>query len=428
MSYNNGPTIVRDGLVLYYDPASPKSYVSGSTTIYDLSPTGTTASLINGVGYASSSQGIFNFDGVNDYISLSRPSSIVTSGSLSVSMFAKWDTVGTSSATITTLMDNSHSAAPVQGFVLQNRPDLNQRLTFSARPDQNGATSSFVVGHNTWYHITGTHDGTVSRLYINGVLDGFVSQSGGVATVQPTIDIGRWQGSGGSRYFTGSVGQVLIYTRSLSLPEVQQNYNAAKGRYSGFYLNMRESFSPATQSWVLGPTYTISDRLYSATASNDSNESYFNLRAPMDTAWVYCIFNNGTGAGSGAPTEVVSLRDSSGTVIAAIGYKRLNGRTFHVMNGVAEITITVINTSPLENADWYVWLHCDRDRIRGWASRTNARPSEPVYVNQSFTGGELPRVRNQKITRFYTKPHNVQQCSWDNIIVRSEPSIGDAPF
>lgn len=424
-----GPTIVKDGLVLYYDPASSKSYISGSTTMYDLSLTGNTASLVGGVVYTGSSQGIFNFDGVDDYITFTRPSSsIVTSGSLSVCMFAKWDTVGTSSSTITTLMDNSHSAAPVQGFVLQNRPDLNQRLTFSVRPDQNGATSSFVVGHNTWYHIAGTHDGTVSRLYINGVLDGFATQSGGVATVQPIIDIGRWQGSGGSRYFTGSIGQTLVYNRALSLSEVRQNYDSIKGRYSGFYLNMRESFSPATQSWVLGPTFTISDRLYASTSSNDSGQSYFNLRAPTDTVWTYCIFNIGGAGGSGTPTNVVSVTDSSGNVIGSIGYKRLGGRTFHMSNGVDTIQLNVISTHPLENADWYLWMSCERDRIRTWVSRSNARPVEPVFVNQLFTGGELPRVRNQKITRFYVQASGSPQQSWDNIIVRTDPSIGDAPF
>lgn len=432
MSYNNGPKIVTDGLVLCYDPANLKSYTSGSNTLFDLSATGNTASLNGGVSFTGSLRGIrgaLNFDGINDYLSFARPSSIVTSGALSVSILAKWETSGSNTSSIDTLVDNNHvSSSTFQGFVLQDRPDLNQRLSFSVRPDSPGATSSFIVGHDSWYNITGTHDGTISRLYINGVLDGFATQSNGISTVQPDINIGRWQGNGGSRYFTGSVGHFLVYNRALSASEVRQNYDATRTRYPEVFLQQRDSFSPATQSWVLGPTFTITDRLYASTSSSDTGESYFNLKAPLNTAWMYCIFNIGGAGGSSAPTDVASLRDSSGNVIASIGYKRLNGRTFHMSNGVDTIQLNVISAQPLENVDWYLWLHCDKYTIRGWISRSNARPTEPIFVNQLFAGGELPRVRTQKISRFYVKASNSPQQSWDNIIVRTGPPIGDAPF
>jgi hypothetical protein len=230
MSVQGGPDIVENGLILCYDPTNIESYVSGSTTMYDLSTTGNTASLVGGVEYTGSFKGVFNFDGMNDYINIARPASISTSGSFSICMFAKWKTAGTTTSSIQTLLDNNHNSSPVQGFVIQDRPELSKKLSFSVRPDQLGAVSSFYVGNNNWYHITGTHDGTVSRLYINGVLDGFASQSGGISTVQPDINIGRWQNAG-SRYFTGSIGQVLVYNRALSLAEVQQNYNTIKFRY-----------------------------------------------------------------------------------------------------------------------------------------------------------------------------------------------------
>ncbi len=231
MSIQGGPDIVENGLILCYDPANIESYVSGSTTMYDLGSTGNTASLVGGVEYTGSFKGIFNFDGMNDYINIARPASISTSGSFSVCMFAKWRTLGTTTSSIQTLLDNNHNSSPVQGFVIQDRPELSKKLSFSVRPDQVGATSSFYVGNNNWYHIAGTHDGTVTRLYINGILDGVVSQSGGISTVQPNITLGRWQGSNGSRHLRGNIGQTLIYNRSLSLLEVQQNYNAVKGRY-----------------------------------------------------------------------------------------------------------------------------------------------------------------------------------------------------
>ena len=37
MAFHYSPNIVTDGLILCYDPANTKSFVSGSTSIFDLS-------------------------------------------------------------------------------------------------------------------------------------------------------------------------------------------------------------------------------------------------------------------------------------------------------------------------------------------------------------------------------------------------------
>lgn len=230
--YANGPKIVTNGLVLCLDAANNKSYPGTGTVWTDISRVGATGTLINGPTFSSANRGAIVFDGTNDYVNLTRPSSIVTGGSITVCMYAKWTTVGTTTTTIQALIDNNHNA-PNIGFVMQDRPDLSQRLTFTVRPSTSGqVTSSFVVGNGNWYHITGTNDGTTSRLYINGLLDASFTESGGLATVQPNITIGRWQGGGGSRHMNGSVAQVFIYNRALSAFEVFQNYSASKGRFN----------------------------------------------------------------------------------------------------------------------------------------------------------------------------------------------------
>ena len=66
MSFTYSPKIVTDGLVFYVDAANPNSYVSGSTTtnslVGDISD-----SLLNGVNFSPNSQGIWVFDGVEQY-------------------------------------------------------------------------------------------------------------------------------------------------------------------------------------------------------------------------------------------------------------------------------------------------------------------------------------------------------------------------
>lgn len=191
-----------------------------------------------------------------------------------------------------------------------------------------------------------------------------------------------------------------------------------------FYL--KETFLPTTQTWSLAATHTISDKLYSDPVINGADISSFNIGKSFDEIWMYCVFNNGGNGGSSSPSPIASLRDSNGNIIAAIGYKRLSGRTFHVMNGVNDVVINTINTHPLENADWHVWLHCSANTIRGWVSRTSSRPTDAVFIDQSFAGAQINRVRPQKISRFSVQGSNSPAQQWDNIII-STTEIGNAP-
>jgi hypothetical protein len=223
------PPIVTSGLVLNLDAGNTKSYPRSGTVWRDLSGNNNSGSLVNGPTYSSANGGTIVFDGTNDYTVLTRPAQIITSGSISINLWAKWTTVGTTISTIQVLIDNNHSSSPVQGFYIQDRPDLNKKLTFSVTP-LTVVTSSFQVGNGSWAHIAATHSPGISRLYINGTLDGF-SNEPNMAIVQPNISIGYWQFTPG-RYLNGNVATVQIYNRALTPTEVQQNYNAQKSRFN----------------------------------------------------------------------------------------------------------------------------------------------------------------------------------------------------
>ena len=229
MTIGYGPSIVTSGLVLALDAADRNSYPGSGTTWTDLSGNGNTGTLTNGPTYSSANGGSIVFDGTNDYVISTRPSSIVTGGSISVSVWAKWTTTGTTISTIQVLVDNNHSSSPIQGFVLQDRPDLSKTIQFGTSFSSNGAVSTFQVGDGTWHHIVGTNDTVTSKLYIDGVLNNSASQSG-LATVQSNISIGYWQFTPG-RYLNGNIAQVQIYNRALTAAEIQQNFNATRSRF-----------------------------------------------------------------------------------------------------------------------------------------------------------------------------------------------------
>jgi hypothetical protein len=229
-NYNYFGNLVTSGLVLDLDAAKLASYPGSGTTWYDISGNNYSGSLTNGPTFSGiGKQAAIVFDGTNDYVNISRPPQIVTSGSLTISLWTKWTTIGTTTSTIQTLVDNNHSSSPLQGFVIQDRPDLSKKLTFSVSPNGNGVTSSFQVGNGSWCHIAGTYENGISKLYINGSLDGSFNEPN-MATVQPNVSLGRWE-YGGGRQLSGSIANVQLYNRALSAAEVLQNFNALRGRY-----------------------------------------------------------------------------------------------------------------------------------------------------------------------------------------------------
>jgi hypothetical protein len=78
MSYNNGPKIVSDGLVLCLDAGNNKSYPSSGTSWSDLSGNNNNGTLTNGPTFTGSFGGGVVFDGVDDTVNGTINGSIFT--------------------------------------------------------------------------------------------------------------------------------------------------------------------------------------------------------------------------------------------------------------------------------------------------------------------------------------------------------------
>jgi len=67
MGLAHSPSIIADGLVFYLDAANTRSYSGSGLTVNGLVG-GIGGSLVNGVGFTSSNNGSFIFDGSDDGI------------------------------------------------------------------------------------------------------------------------------------------------------------------------------------------------------------------------------------------------------------------------------------------------------------------------------------------------------------------------
>jgi len=229
---------VRNNLILEYDATIVASYPGTGTTWYDISGNNYNGTLTNGPVLSSTgTSSSIAFDGTNDYVDIIYPSKLYTGSPITLSLWAKWITTGTTTSTIQTLVDNNYQTAYIDGpgsigFFIQDRPDLGGVLEWGAKPGIGitRCTSTFVVGDGKWHYITATNDGANSVLYIDGAQSGLARTAAGIGDSQPFINLGRWRFTQ-TRYLNGNIADFRIYNRALSAYEVKQNFDYYRTRY-----------------------------------------------------------------------------------------------------------------------------------------------------------------------------------------------------
>jgi len=240
VSYN--PRTVTDGLVLCLDAANRKSYPGSGTTWTDLSGRGNTGTLTNGPTYNTSNGGSLVFDGADDYGSISHTTTLNPgTGDFTFGGFFK---VNSDVASNFFPVFFSKSQLDWQnGYFI--RPTWPYNGTFLVGVSQGGSTgvdrtvisSTLTASLGTWVNIVGVWTASTRTLllYFNGIQNGSSTITNSI-TINPTanLELGRYNRITQSRYeyLPGNIAQVSIYNRALTAAEIQQNFNALRGRFS----------------------------------------------------------------------------------------------------------------------------------------------------------------------------------------------------
>ena len=223
IDYNN--VIVSDGLVFYLDAANRRSY-SGSGTSSNSLAGGIGATLINGVGFTSSNNGTFTFDGTNDYIAVSGTNFPLGNSARTLNIWYYTKT-STWQADVNNLFWYGTAGSTRQSFGVDFGTYPTMEF-YSWADDINWNTTAPQVG---WKNLQIAYDGNLTlRIYELGALVATKTFGAQLNTVLSTdVQIGAITYVPG--YFDSSISQVSMYNRALSATEVLQNYNATKGRY-----------------------------------------------------------------------------------------------------------------------------------------------------------------------------------------------------
>jgi hypothetical protein len=240
------PDIVTSGLVMNLDAGNPYSYHSptSGTTWTDVSGNGNNGTLTNGVTYSG---GTMVFDGVDDYATCGTTAGNFGTSNFTINFFFK-----TSQAVAPrTFIAKSAGDNPTSnyGWLVNNGSD-SSNLGF-AIATVNGSwgntgsysiqTSGIAINDGNWKMATIVGDRTQANvtIYINGVsrsLQGYVGAASfstvGSVSNNLQLAVGAESDPGSTLYpINGSISAVQIYNRALSAAEVQQNFEAFRGRY-----------------------------------------------------------------------------------------------------------------------------------------------------------------------------------------------------
>lgn len=222
------PKIVTNGLVFNYDAGQQNSYIGIGTIWKDLSGNGSNGEMANmdGSNFNSANGGFLTFDGTNELVKYPK-------------------TITVTDVTFLAFLKKNGTTQYYSGVI------------FSDSPTSNGMDIQDTNGNCLGYHWNGTN-GTLAGLPLPdqewimcaitisygspfSSLTGYVGRKSTGILTQTASNINNSSqnlnnlrvakaGTSG-RYFKGDMAVAMVYNRALSAREIQNNFDALRGRF-----------------------------------------------------------------------------------------------------------------------------------------------------------------------------------------------------
>jgi len=308
-----------DGLVLYL-PLSESSSETTNNTMYDRSPygnDGVTFGITCNETLGKYGSGC-DFDGVDDYITISSDGGIIsypfTMGAWFESEALDVDQV------IINLVD-----ASVGEVFYGLRLGANSQVGIVGRNtifrEDNGGPDIIGTG---WHHAVGVFVSATQRdLYVDGVKVTTGTTSVTFTTNTDAISIGQWGDASPSGYFNGTIDEVMLYKRALAPEEIRTHYLRGKGF--------------GASGAITADKFRIVNT--SGTEQLILNQTAFSVRNNSDTDGLFYVdkVNNRVGIGTSSPTQTLTVSgDLNVTGTSYLGDMDFSGST--ITAGVINVT------------------------------------------------------------------------------------------
>lgn len=227
--YKVSQPIITNGLALNLDLINTKSYSGTGSIINDMSASQNNGTLINSPTFTNEFGGGLVFDGTNKWINLGTNNTHVFSGGYSISIWLKNTTTANNEFIILNGVGTLNGGFLNYGlrklsnvyywylsdgttlYILTSNSNINTNIT--------NIVLNMEVSGNTTIYLNGKADATVGSFYS--------TYSGS----QNALAVSGIANGGGSSFLSGNFYQLSMYNRSLTLNEINQNFNAMRGRF-----------------------------------------------------------------------------------------------------------------------------------------------------------------------------------------------------
>ena len=219
MSFDNGPRIVTNGLVLALDAADQNSYPGTGTTWYDLSPNKVNATLVGGPTFSTNNAGTFITDGINDYMSITLPS---IGSNYSISFWVKPLALPAGVGSEIQLFGSPSDIASISLYAA-----VSNTYKFLSWNGSTGRSGNTTLAVNNWYNFVMVNT-TNTVFYVNGALDGTFANTATLNSGAATFACIN----GTARFLNSNLSSIMFYNKGLTAQEALQNYTALKSRFN----------------------------------------------------------------------------------------------------------------------------------------------------------------------------------------------------
>jgi len=237
IKYGDGSQIVTAGLLLYFDAANYKSYTGGATWNDIVGKH--VATMHDGVDHQSIYQGVMNYDGTDDRITL--PNTVLPNGLGTFFTIEIWNYWNTGSAPTAVWSGSLFTYGGGAGEWIDAGNNNGLVIGFNHIVRRNGSGTEVNTAYSpapavqTWHQTVFTLDSGTGNVYVDkvNVMSNNTDFRSNYGQVTGTTGIGIADGpDGGYRgEMKGYIPIVRIYDKVLSTAEIEENFDAFKGRY-----------------------------------------------------------------------------------------------------------------------------------------------------------------------------------------------------
>ena len=270
----------KNNLVVNYDFSKSSSFTRGATTVTNIASTASGNATIVNAPIFFNSLGFVSLNGTNQYVVTPNLSTYFKALDVSIQKSFTMSFWVYPTAASGTLVYELDSQTPNSGWNASNIELVNGYVkyrTWNGLASGPQVTSSTTVNLNQWHHVAMVYDGTSTKGYLNGVLQGTQTN----VRVIPTngqfyaIGAGGDQKMGTSAYGSFNLAQFKLHNLPLSDKEIEKEYDARKSEFD------YTIHSPSTNT---NPTYwSISSAWNNSTGSTGASDAF---SAPHFTPWL----------------------------------------------------------------------------------------------------------------------------------------------